>query len=50
MICDTAASCDDTLQRRGNTSLNGVVNAISIYTGEYLAYKTRVKDGKSCKM
>ena len=39
-ICDTAVACDDTWQRRGYASLNGIVNAISIDTGKCLAYET----------
>ena len=49
-ICDTAVSCDDTWQRRGYASLNGVLNAISIDTGKCLAYETLVKNYKSCEM
>ena len=49
-VCDTAVSCDGTWQRRGYSSLYGVVTAISIETGKCLAYECLVKNCKSCEM
>ena len=50
LVCDIAVSCDDTWQRRGYSSLNGVVSAISVDTGTCLAYDALVKKCKSCQM
>ena len=49
-VCDIAASFDGTWQRRGYSSLNGVVTTISIDTGKCLAYECLTKTCKSCEM
>ena len=38
-ICDFAASCDGTWQRRDYTSLNGLVTVISVDTGKVIDYE-----------
>ena len=43
LVCDISVSCDGTWQRRGYSSLNGVVSAISVDTGRCLAYDALVK-------
>ena len=49
-ICDAAVSCDDTWQRHGYASLNGVITSISVETGKYLAYECLVQNCKACEM
>ena len=49
-VYDTAASCDGSWQRRGYSSINGIVTAIHIDTGKCLAFGALVKNCKACEM
>ena len=49
-IVDTSVSCDGTWQRRGYSSLNGVVTSISIDTGKILDCEAMSRSCKACKL
>ena len=49
-VYDTAVSCDGSWQRRGYSSINGLVTAIRIDTGKCLAFETLVKNCKACEI
>ena len=49
-VCDIAVSCDGTWQRRGFSSLNGAVTAISIESGKCLGYECLAKTCKACEL
>ena len=45
---DIAVSCDGTWQRRGFSSLNGVVTVIASDTGKCVDYRVKSKQCTSC--
>ena len=45
---DTSASCDGSWQRRGYSSLNGVVTAMSMANGKVLDIETMSRAYKTC--
>ena len=49
-IVDTSVSCDGTWQRRGYSSLNGVVTSISIDTRKILDCEAMSRSCKACKL
>ena len=49
-VYDTAVSCDGSWQRRGYSSINGLVTAIHIDIGKCLAFETLEKNCKACEM
>ena len=48
-VTDIGVSLDGTWQRRGYSSLNGVVTAISLETGKCVDFEVRSKSCKQCK-
>ena len=46
--CDIAVSCDGTWQRRGYSSLNGVLTIISVDTGKVIDYEVMSKKYAQC--
>ena len=49
-IVDTAISCDGTWQRRGYSSLNGIVTIISMENGKILDVEPMTRICKACKL
>ena len=49
-VIDTAVSVDGTWQRRGFTSLNGIVTAISVDTGKILDCEIMSRNCKACNL
>ena len=49
-ICDIGVSCDGTWQKRGYSSLNGIVTVISIDTGKAIDYEVMVKKCAQCTL
>ena len=49
-IVDTAVSCDGSWQRRGYSSLNGVVTAISMKTGKIVDIEPMSRACKACML
>ena len=49
-VVDAGVSCDGSWQRRGFSSLNGVVTAISIDTGKILDTKPSSRTCKVCRL
>ena len=48
-VADVDISADGPWQKRGFSSLNGLITIISILTGKCLAFEAMTKDCKSCK-
>ena len=48
MICNIAVSCDGTWQKRGYSSLNGVVSVINVETGKVIDYRVLTKKCAQC--
>ena len=48
-ICDITVSCDGTWQKRGYSSLKGIVTVISGDTGKCIDYRIRTKNFKTCQ-
>ena len=48
-ISDVTVSCDGSWQKRGHSSLNGVVTVISSDSGKYLGYRFITKTCKACE-
>ena len=48
-ICDITVSCDGIWQKRGYSSLNGIVTVISGDTGKCIDYRIRTKNCKTCQ-
>ena len=47
-ICDIAVSCDGTRQKRGYSSLNGIVTVVSVETGKAIDYNVFTKKCAQC--
>jgi len=47
-ITDTAVSCDGTWQKRGYSSLNGVITGISMNNGKVLDIEPMTRACKAC--
>ena len=48
LICNIAVSCDGTWQKRGYSSLNGVVSVIKVETGKVIDYRVLTKKCAQC--